>query len=243
MRPEKDGAPTAAWTERRKMTYKERLADALTRVIALRRTLQADAAIGERWRAVKRYQSERLERTYADLLATPRYRAAAQFFLEDLYGEKDFEQRDREALRIVPKLAVMLPDRAVETMALAVELDELSERLDSRVATELQLPIDDAAYARAYRRAGTRAERERQIAMVDSIGRTLDRLARMPLLAGMLHLMRGPAEAAGLQHLQLFLMRGFDSFRAMRGAGEFLDIVRERETALMRQFFDTADDG
>lgn len=220
------------------MTYKQRLADALVRVIALRRTLHADAAIAERWRAVKRYQSERLQRTYADLLGTPRYHAAAKFFLEDLYGEKDFEQRDREALRIVPKLAMMLPERAVETMALAVELDELSELLDSRVATQLQLPIDDASYAEAYRRAGTRSERERQIAMVDSIGRTLDRLARMPLLAGMLHLMRGPAEAAGLEHLQQFLMRGFDSFRAMRGAGEFLDIVRARETALMQRMFE-----
>ncbi len=220
------------------MTYKQRLADALTRVIALRRTLQADAAVTERWRAVKRYQSERLQRTYADLLGSTRYRAAAEFFLQDLYGEKDFEQRDQEALRIVPKLAMMLPERAVETMALAVELDELSELLDSRVATQLRLPIDDASYADAYRRAGTRPERERQIAMVDSIGRTLDRLARMPLLAGMLHLMRGPAEAAGLQHLQLFLMRGFDSFRAMRGAGEFLDIVRARETALMQRMFE-----
>jgi hypothetical protein len=220
------------------MPYKQRLADALTRVIALRRSLQADPTVNERWRAVKRYQSERLQRTYADLLATPRYRAAAQFFLQDLYGEKDFEQRDREALRVVPKLAVMLPDRAVETMALAVELDELSELLDSRVAAKLQLPIDPGAYADAYRRAGTPAERERQIAMVDSIGRTLDRLARMPFLGGMLHLMRGPAEAAGLHHLQQFLMRGFDSFRAMRGAGEFLDIVRARETALMRQIFE-----
>jgi hypothetical protein len=220
------------------MPYKQRLAEALTRVIALRRSLQANAAIAERWRAVKRYQAERLARTYADLLNTTRYQAAARFFLEDLYGEKDFEQRDREALRIVPKLAVMLPDRAVETMALAVELDELSEVLDARVAAQLQLPIDDTSYAEAYRRAGTRPERERQIAMVDSIGHTLDRLARMPLLAGMLHLMRGPAEAAGLQHLQQFLMRGFDSFRAMRGAGEFLDIVRERESALMRQIFE-----
>jgi hypothetical protein len=100
------------------------------------------------------------------------------------------------------------------------------------------LPLDDATYAMAYRRAGTPAERERQIAMVDSIGRALDKLARVPFLSGVLHMMRGPAEAAGLQHLQQFLMRGFDSFRAMRGAGAFLDIVRERETALMRQIFD-----
>ena len=220
------------------MPYRQRLADALTRVMALRRSLFADATIVARWRAVKREQSERLRGTYADLLASPRYRAAAAFFLEDLYGEKDFEQRDREALRVVPKLARLLPDRAVETMALAVELDELSEILDARVAGHVVLPLDAAGYAQAYRAAGTRPERERQIEMVDQIGHKLDRLARLPFLSGMLHVMRAPAEAAGLQHLHQFLMRGFDSFRAMHGAGEFLDIVRARETALMREMFE-----
>jgi hypothetical protein len=224
------------------MPHKQRLADALTRVITLRSALRSDPDLTARRRAVKRHQSARLRRTYADLLKEPRYRAAAEFFLDDLYGEKDFEQRDREALRVVPKLARLLPDRAVETMALAVELDELSEELDSRVAANVTLPFDDEGYARAYRLAGTRAERERQIAMVDSIGRALDRLARMPLLSGMLHVMRAPAEAAGLEHLHQFLVRGFDSFKSMRGAGEFLKIVRERETALMNEMFDPAAD-
>lgn len=223
------------------MPQKQRLADALTRVIALRRGLVADPQLADRWRAVKRYQSERLRDTYADLLQTPRYRAAAEFFLEDLYGEKDFEQRDREALRIVPRLARLLPERAVETMALAVELDELSEILDARVAAIAEIPLDDGAYARAYGRAGTREERARQIEMVNRIGQALDRLARTPLVSGMLHVMRAPAEAAGLLHLHLFLTRGFDSFRAMRGASEFLAIVRRRETDLMNKMFAVAD--
>ena len=226
------------------MPHRERLAAALTRVITLRRELRSDPELVDRVKAVKRYQSERLRRTYADLLKTPRYRAAAQFFLEDLYGEKDFDQRDREALRVVPKLARLLPEKAVETMAMAVELDELSETLDVRVAENVALPLDDARYARAYRRAGTRGERARQIAMIDTIGHALDRLARMPLLSGMLHVMRAPAEAAGLQHLHQFLTRGFDSFRSMRGASEFLDIVHERETALMQELLvpDASDD-
>jgi hypothetical protein len=225
------------------MPHKQRLADALTRVINLRRSLMADAATVTPWQAVKRYQSQRLRSTYADLLQVPRYRAAAEFFLDDLYGERDFEQRDREALRIVPSLSRMLPESAVETLALAVELDELSEILDARVAGFVELPLDETSYTRAYCRAGTRAERQRQIAMVDRIGRSLDRLARLPLLAGMLRLMRVPAEAAGMQHLHQFLTHGFDSFRAMGGAGEFLDIVKRRELALMEEMFSAAPDG
>jgi len=208
--------------------------------MTLRRTLLADPQRVDPWQAVKRYQSERLRRTYVDLLSTPRYRAAALFFLEDLYGEKDFEQRDREALRVLPKIARMLPEHAVATMALAVELDELSEILDARVAEHIELPLDDTGYKRAYRDAGTRSERERQIAMVDAIGRALDHLARMPLLAGMLRVMRAPAEAAGLQHVHQFLTRGFHSFRAMHGASEFLDTVHRREIALMNELLGTS---
>jgi hypothetical protein len=65
----------------------------------------------------------------------------------------------------------------------------------------------------------------------------LEKLARLPLLTGMLHLMRGPAEAAGLSHLHLFLQRGFDAFKAMGPAGEFLQTIREREIRLMERLF------
>jgi hypothetical protein len=216
---------------------KERLAGALDRVIALRHRLDADPELAQRWRAVKQWQSQRLRKTYPDLLASSRYAPACEFFLDELYAAKDFSQRDNEALRVVPKLARMLPDRAIETMALAVELDELSESLDARLAGQVRLPIDDAAYAEAYRTAGTAAERERQIEMIDRIGRSLERLARIPFLSGMLHMMKGPAEAAGLGHLHHFLASGFDSFKAMGPADEFLMTIRDRETALMKQWF------
>jgi hypothetical protein len=35
-------------------------------------------------------------------------------------------------------------------------------------------------------------------------------------------------------------VRGFDSFKAMRGAGEFLDTINRRETELMNEIFGAA---
>lgn len=215
----------------------ERLSAALTRVIALRERHDADPALAVPWRELKHWQSQRLRRTYPDLFSQPRYRIAGDFFLSEIYGARDFSQRDREALRVVPRLARMLPERAVETLMLAVELDEMSEQLDVRVAANIELPIDDAGYARAYAQAGTPEERRAQIEHVERIGRALEKLARLPLLTGMLHLMRAPAEAAGLSHLHHFLQRGFDAFKAMGPAGEFLQTIRERETRLMERLF------
>lgn len=219
------------------LSSRDRLAAALRRVIELRRELDLGSDLAARWRAVKHWQADRLRRTYSDLLAQPRFAPACEFFLAELYGAKDFSQRDQEALRVVAKLASMLPERAVQTMALAVELDELSEMLDARVARLVSLPVSDDGYAAAYRVAGTRAEREHQIETIDRIGRSLERVARIPLLAPMLHMMRGPAEAAGLGHLHQFLQSGFDAFRAMGPASEFLDTIRARETALMESLF------
>ena len=218
-------------------TAKERLASGLARVIELRRALHADAPLAERWLAVKRWQATRLARTYPDLLASDRYRPACEFFLDEIYGAKDFESRDQEALRVVPKLARMLPERAVETMALAVELDQTSESLDARLAAAIRLPVEVEGYARAYRETGTPDERCLQIATVERIGLTLEKLARIPLLSGMLHMMRAPAEAAGFGHLHRFLQNGFDAFKSMGPAGEFLNTIRTRETALMRALF------
>lgn len=214
-----------------------RLTRALDAVMALRAELAADPALSKRWRAVKEFQADRLRATYPDLLASDRYREPCEFFLDELYGAHDFERRDAEAQRVVPKLAKMLPARAVETLLLAVQLDEMSERLDSDLARKLLLPVTAAKYAAAYPTVGSEAERERQIEVVDEIGRALEKLARIPMLSTMLHMMRGPAEMWGLSHLHHFLERGFDAFVRMGGAREFLATIRRRELAVNRRLF------
>jgi hypothetical protein len=39
---------------------------------------------------LRAWQSQRLRRTYADLLDDPRYRPACLFFLNDIYAARDF---------------------------------------------------------------------------------------------------------------------------------------------------------
>jgi hypothetical protein len=215
----------------------KKLTDALGRVIDLRARLHADAELGARWLAVKHFQSERLARTYSDLLASDRYRESCEFFLEELYGARDFEQRDAEAQKVVPKLARMLPARAIETLLLAVELDELAEDLDAGVAGLVRTPVSVQRYAEAYREVGSEEQREHQIELVHEIGRALDRLARIPMLAPMLGMMKGPADAWGYGHLHHFLYRGFHAFAAMGGAGEFLGTIKRRELVINTRLF------
>ena len=190
---------------------------------------------------LKAWQSKRLEATYADLAAQPRYREATAFFLDDLYGPKDFSARDQEMLRIVPVMARILPESAVETAALAIELEALSEALDQRLAHALAPgPIDEAAYGAAYRASSTPKEREHQIDLIEAVGLRLDALVHRAFVASTLKLMRKPAHLAGLGDLQDFLERGFDAFRRMDGSEAFLAVLRERETRILSRLFSGA---
>jgi hypothetical protein len=198
----------------------------------------SEAVAPERLAELKRFQSGRLAHSYADIAADPRYRAATTFFLEDLYGPKDFSRRDESLLRILPAMTRMMPASAVDTATLAVELEALSESLDHRTAGALPPgPVDEQGYAQAYRAVSKREERLRQIDLIVSVGERLDAVVKVPLVHRTLRFMRAPARAAGLDDLQRFLERGFEAFRAMHGAREFLDTIRSREVEILNRLF------
>ena len=214
-----------------------KLADALGRVIALRAELETDEQHKKRWLALKQWQIRRLRATYADLLASDRYRAAAEFFLEELYGARDVDQRDAEAQKVAPKLASLLPAGAVNALLLAVQLEEMAEQFDIEMARTIELPITEKNYAEVYRATGSQAERVQQIELAERIGKALEKLAKVPMLSTMLHMMKAPAAMWGLSHLHRFLQRGFDAFVGMRGAREFLQTTNRRELAINERLF------
>jgi hypothetical protein len=210
----------------------------LEAVSAERQRRAADSALAARVLAIKRWQHARFEDTYADALASARYGNAARFFLEDLYGPGDFTRRDQQFSRIVPGLVRIFPREIIETVVALSELHALSEQFDTAMAAAVPTAeVDPAGYGQAWRAVGQPQGRARQIALMLQVGGALDRYTRMPLLRQSLRVMRGPARAMGLEALQGFLERGFDTFREMGGAREFLDMIAERERAFAAHLF------
>jgi hypothetical protein len=214
-------------------TAAESIHHALQAVEAERHARDHDRALAARVLALKRYQQARFRLTYADLLASPRYAATAQFFLEELYGPGDFRARDAQFARIVSALVRLFPPDVVDTVQRLAELHALSESLDTQLARHLPSPgLDADTYALAWRACGNAARRQEQIDLTVAVGK--------PLLRQSLRMMRGPAQLAGLSDLQRFLECGFDTFKAMRGADEFLATVQSREQALAQALFDAS---
>jgi hypothetical protein len=217
-----------------------RIEHQLDTAAGVRKRLAADPKGQSGREALRIWQSERLARTHADLLASPRYASTATFFLSEIYGPKDLSRHEEEVRRILPLMSKVLPVPGLETVCDAIELNALSESLDADMVAALGkkvFALDEAAYMEAYRAVGRRSERERQIALISHLGTSLDKLTRKSFIGAALSMMRKPAMLAGLGDLQTFLERGYGAFRTMKGAGEFLDTIASRELALLNEWF------
>ncbi len=199
----------------------------------LRAQISTDASQLAAVNRVKLFQSKRLAQTHSDLLASPRYGLAATFFLKDLYGSHQIDQRDNELSRVIPVMQRFLPEPALAVIARAAQVDALSERLDQalaqRCAGSCLLSLED--YQLAYRQLHEQepAARDTQMGLIVQIGQSLDGLIRKPLLGGLLKTMGPAAHAAGFNHLHDFLTRGFNAFKHMNGANQFIQTIEQRE--------------
>jgi hypothetical protein len=226
------------------MNTAETIRQAVAEVEALRRESRDRPDIGSAVLRIKRLQARRFEGTYADLLASGPYAAAARFFLQELYSDRDYAERDAQFARIAGAVEKLFPRDVADTASGLAQLHALTESLDHAIAHALDPREGDEAigYVRAWRAVGRRADRQRQLETVVGIGAELARLTRLPGLRLMLKMMRAPASAAGLSALQGFLESGFDTFAAVArqpgGADRFLTTIREREGRLMDMMFD-----
>lgn len=214
----------------------------LERNAALRDVFAGEPALDKQLRRLQQWQSERLLRSHDDLHRNPRYRLAIEFFFHELYGA-DPRRRDSDLIKVQTAMERLLPREGLVAMTLAIELETLSQELDAAVTRLLPPgPITVERYAEAYRHAGRRADRERQIALMNEIGVYLDGVVRKPIVQTLVKLARRPAHAAGFGLLQEFLERGLVAFDTMHGASEFLGTIRAREMrAMARLFAGTAD--
>lgn len=216
----------------------EQILARLDEVVRERQIRAADPALALKVRALKSFQHRRFAWTYSDLLAQPRYGAAARFFLDELYGPTDFTQRDQQFGRMVPALTKLFSKELVGTVSLLGELHAMSEKLDTRMGCSLSSDcVDPRRYMQAWCEVGQPDLREHQIELTVCVGRALERHTRSRLLRTALHTMRRPARMAGLGELQSFLEGGFDTFKDMPDPEWFLEEVGRRERKLARQLF------
>ncbi len=193
---------------------------------------------------LRRWQAGRLAASFEGFMDDPARKPAAQFFMTDLYGDRDFSQRDSDIARVAPKMQRLLPTGLVETLADAIELGTLSHALDLRMAEALEVraprskTLTEALYAEAYRDVGLQLLRGRQIDLIVRAGHGLGTALRTRGVSTLLSVLRGPARAAGLGELQTFLERGFGAYAKLDDVGAFIADIERGEREVSRRLFD-----
>ncbi len=192
---------------------------------------------------LRRWQSRRLEISFRHFLEDPERRPAAMFFLTDVYADRDFSRRDANVAQVLPMMQKLLPAKVLGTVADGIELGALTHALDLEMAEILarwapaSKRLDEPLYARAYREAGRRRLRARQIDLIERLGSGLSQAVAMPGLYTLLKLSRAPARASGLGDLQGFLERGFAAFVALGDGRAFVRDIVDSERQVSRRLF------
>jgi hypothetical protein len=239
------------------ITAKQIIQSSVEKVAQLRQWAADTPNLAQAVSDIKAFQAKRFTGTYFDLLHIPQYQLATQFFLEELYSEKDYSQRDAQFSRIAGTLERLFPKQVVQTAMSLAQLHSLTEDLDLAMAQSWLNASNNTdqinRYIQAWHDVGRRADRDAQLSGALRVGQELVTLTRTPGLRMALKMMRKPATLAGMSALQHFLESGFDAFAAMspnklskslqpsastEGTAYFLETVKKREGALIDQLFD-----
>lgn len=192
-------------------------------------------------RALREWQAARIARTYQDFAKQPQYAPVLAFFLDDLYGPRDYSQRDHDALRVHKFLSKFVPAEMLQLSTDAIELTRTSYTLDEALLGALAtLPgspadITGPRYAEAYRRCDNYPERIRQIDLLARVMADAAVTAHFRLTGPVLRMTHGPAHAAGWQEMFAFLERGYHAFAKVRDPALFLEAIRTRELELLER--------
>ena len=188
---------------------------------------------------VQDWQRQRLAHSYQDLISQPRYRAAGDFFLAELYGGLHFRERDQQMERVLPVMVRTLREDMLLALAESFELQSLSLDLDIGMVLTLQKcgweQLDTARYGKVYRLCGRPLDREKQIELIKHLGLALIELVHHRLVMFLIRTLRGPARAAGFGLLQSFLEQGLRAFQVMGDGTDFVETVWRRETEVMQR--------
>lgn len=196
----------------------------------------------ERMRALQAFQSRRLRRDHADLAAEPQYRLIGEFFFTEMYGPKDFSNRDAQARRL-NQFVHLVPGLGVRDVEQVLQLLDITQQLDTALGqtlTDMDAPrdFDEPVYDRAYRLADNYAARVQQLELVRVSLQNVARLARSPMLGIAMRRTEGLARAVGMADIHRFLWLGYQAVKPVRDMNRFIETVYAREKARLDRIYE-----
>jgi hypothetical protein len=191
---------------------------------------------------LRRFQIERLEQTYADLVADQATRSLGLFFIHDLYGRQDVQARDAGVVKVYRAMEAGLSEQVVAGLKRLLRLHRITHEMDREMAALLEVELGDdainiAAYEEVYRKAGSYELRQEQIQLSVEAMEVVHRISRSRLIGTSLRAVRWVAEKLGTTEAVETMLRGYDAFRNVKEIGDFVQVIRQREQERLDRIF------
>ena len=201
----------------------------------------------EDFSAFQLWQSNRLLNTHKSLYQQPRFKPAMLFFKDELYGSSHFKRRNQKLMRAIPLMCNTMPESILAIVEQAAELHNLTVSLDTlmikkiaKVSSVNQLTM--ATWVKAYRDCRNQSERQRQLNLIESLGKALAKTVQKPRVHVLLNWARVPAMLAGYEDIHRFVCSGFNAFEKLENPNDFLDPIIRIERELSDTWFLATDE-
>jgi hypothetical protein len=188
------------------------------------------------------FQAQRIRSTYADLAQIPEYQKLVEFFFSQIYGSQDFGFRNESIKSLHKRLSSFLRGEIIEAVGKVIELNDLSDMLDQRMAEKMlaQQPdrkLTETSYQMIYRSLDNYEERVYQIDLLLEATRGIHHTSRLGLIGWTLKAVQQAAHLAGMGKIVDFLVQGYEAFHTVQHIDDFLATVEAREKVLNDELF------
>ena len=202
-----------------------------------------DPDIMHRYQAFVTWQNNYMSGFYDDFRQVKETAAAVDFVITDLTGI-GISARDQDLARVVPAMVRLLPDKALQTIAVAMELNSRILKINLSICLDLFQNIDkteqinERDYCIACRNVSSLDECLDLVRLTRQVGLTLNHIVEIPMIGVILRAMRSPARLAGFGALQDFLETGYKTFREINDVEQFLDNISERTKSVFVRIYE-----
>lgn len=203
-----------------------------------------NAEIAQRLIDVQLWQKQRMQHSHAQQFEEKHNTLMADYFLNRLYGGEDFDAVAAQIARLskyAHKAEKLIPDNAVKTGSLGVELAIYAVQLDEAVAAQLlqdyhpHEPLNDDMMRLTYLKLNQGDARLKQLELLDQLGISLDKYMRSFIVQAAFKMCKGAAEKYHFEVMYEFMQEGFIAMKPLKSAAKFVADFTQLERDIIRR--------
>ena len=193
---------------------------------------------------VQAWQKARMQRTHAKQFAEKQNILMSEYFLNRLYGGPDFDALAEQIARLMKyahKAEKLIPENAIKTGTLGVELAILAVQLDEEVAIQLLQDfhpyeaLTDDMMRDTYLKLDQGQSRLNQLALLDQLGASLDKYMRSFVVYTAFKMCKGTANKYNFNTMYEFMQEGFLAMKPLKSAERFVRDFTQTEREIIEK--------